>query len=76
MKKLGETLKIVKEIKDNTEKISITISKLFEAKELYWLQHYNIEEFDKAVVDLKTGQAILTVSTEFHSAGEGLYGNR
>ena len=59
---MGEKFKIIKEIKDRTERVTLTIPVYLESKELYWLKHYGIEDFDKVEFDLKTGQVILTTS--------------
>lgn len=62
MNSLGEKFRIQKEKVGNSEYITITVPKILEAKELYWLREYGITEFDKGIVDLSTGQAVLKAS--------------
>lgn len=56
---MGEIFKIQREKVGNSEYITITVPKILEAKELYWLREYKITEFDKGIVDLSTGQVVL-----------------
>ncbi len=66
-----ENIKISKEITvDNLEKVTITIPKQLDTKELAILKEHGLYEFDEAVVDLDTGLMTLKVAYETYYKGE------
>lgn len=56
-------IRIERATSNSIETVTITITKLFEAKELYYLKEYSIKDLKVNLVDLEKGQIILSATT-------------